>query len=233
VNRTDRLYALVEELRAVAPRPRTAQWLAERFEVSTRTIERDLVALLEAGVPIHATTGPRGGYALDKARTLPPVNFTPEEATAMAVTLAMQVNAPFAGAVRTALRKVVVAMADTDAAAARDLTSRVQLVEQVPGPRGAFPIPAAVEEAVARQHVLRMGYEDRTGQITERDVEPIAFVGVDERWYVVAWCRLRGEERTFRLDRVRSARVTDERAAPRKPGDPGIPDAVIRLPTFE
>ena len=52
MNRTDRLYALVEELRAVAPRPRSARQLAQRYEVSTRTIERDILALQESGVPI-------------------------------------------------------------------------------------------------------------------------------------------------------------------------------------
>ena len=63
MNRTDRLYALVEELRARAPRPVAAPELARRFEVSTRTIERDLQALLEAGVPIWAERG-RPGYGL-------------------------------------------------------------------------------------------------------------------------------------------------------------------------
>jgi len=57
VNRTDRLYALVEDLRAVAPRPRSARQLAGRYEVSTRTIERDILALQEAGVPIYAVAG--------------------------------------------------------------------------------------------------------------------------------------------------------------------------------
>ena len=61
MNRTDRLYALAEELRAVAPRPRSARRLAQHFEVSTRTIERDLAALQQAGVPIWATSGPGGG----------------------------------------------------------------------------------------------------------------------------------------------------------------------------
>jgi predicted DNA-binding transcriptional regulator YafY len=58
MNRTDRLYALVEALRATAPRARSAPRLAERFEVSVRTIERDILALQEAGVPIWATSGP-------------------------------------------------------------------------------------------------------------------------------------------------------------------------------
>jgi predicted DNA-binding transcriptional regulator YafY len=56
VNRTDRLYALVEELRAMAPRPRSARQLAKDYEVSTRTIERDIVALQESGVPVYAVT---------------------------------------------------------------------------------------------------------------------------------------------------------------------------------
>ena len=63
MNRTDRLYALVEELRASAPRARSAQRLAERFEVGVRTIQRDILALQEAGVPIWATPGPGGGSA--------------------------------------------------------------------------------------------------------------------------------------------------------------------------
>jgi len=73
VNRTDRLYALVDELRARAPRLVRANDLAKRFEVTTRTIERDLLALQEAGVPIWAQRGPGGGYALnaDTSRSLP------------------------------------------------------------------------------------------------------------------------------------------------------------------
>jgi predicted DNA-binding transcriptional regulator YafY len=61
VNRTDRLYALVEELRAIAPRARTAHQLANHFEVSVRTVERDISALQASGVPIWATPGPGAG----------------------------------------------------------------------------------------------------------------------------------------------------------------------------
>src|SRR4051794_36588390 len=95
MNRTDRLYALVEELRAVAPRARSARRLAEHFEVSVRTIERDINALQQSGVPIYAESGRTGGYCLDKARTLPPVNLTPGEAVAMAVALRRLEGSPF------------------------------------------------------------------------------------------------------------------------------------------
>ncbi|MER6593639.1 HTH domain-containing protein, partial [Micromonospora purpureochromogenes] len=107
MNRTGRLYALVEELRAVSPRPRSARWLAGRFEVSTRTIERDIAALQGSGVPIWAEPGRTGGYVVDRAHTLPPVNLTAAEAVAMAVALHRLGGTPFAGAGATALRKLL------------------------------------------------------------------------------------------------------------------------------
>ena len=82
MNRTDRLDALAEELRVSAPGARSAQRLAERFEVAVRTIQRDILALQEAGVPIWATPGPGGGYTIDPGHTLPPLNLTPAESAA-------------------------------------------------------------------------------------------------------------------------------------------------------
>jgi Predicted transcriptional regulator len=128
VNRTDRLYALVEELRAVSPRRRSARELAARFEVSTRTIERDISALQQAGVPIYAEPGRRGGYVLDATMTLPPVNFTPAEAVAIALALSLTGDRPFAGHARTALRKLVAAMPRPDGERARDIAARVGYV---------------------------------------------------------------------------------------------------------
>src|SRR5256885_7984785 len=110
MNRTDRLYAMVEELRAVTPRPRSARWLARRFEVSSRTVERDIGALQEAGVPFYAEPGRLGGYVLDKAHPLPPVNVSPAEAVAIAVALEKLRGTPFHDAARSALRQVVAVM---------------------------------------------------------------------------------------------------------------------------
>src|SRR2546430_3857965 len=105
MNRTDRLYALVEELRAVTPQPRSARWLACRFEVSSRTVERDIGALQQAGVPIYAEPGRTGGYVLDKTHSLPPVNVTAGEAVAIAGSLEGLPGTPFEEAARSALRK--------------------------------------------------------------------------------------------------------------------------------
>ncbi|MHA3700886.1 helix-turn-helix transcriptional regulator [Jatrophihabitans sp. YIM 134969] len=80
MNRTDRLYARVGKSRAVDPRPRSSSWLARRFEVSIRAIERDLDGLRDAGVPNWSEPGRGGGYALDPTHTLPPLALTAAEA---------------------------------------------------------------------------------------------------------------------------------------------------------
>jgi predicted DNA-binding transcriptional regulator YafY len=128
VNRTDRLYALVEELRAVAPRPRSARQLAGKYEVSTRTIERDVLALQDAGVPIYAQAGRHGGYVIDKTLTLPPINFTAAEMVAVAVSLARAEGTPFAFATRSALRKVLAAAPAGQLAEAAQLMDRIRLI---------------------------------------------------------------------------------------------------------
>jgi predicted DNA-binding transcriptional regulator YafY len=294
MNRTDRLYALVEELRAVTPRPRSARQLAERYEVSTRTIERDILALQESGVPIYAETGRRGGYAIDKTLTLPPLNFTAAEMVAIAVSLAREENTPFAAATRSALRKVLATASAAQTAEAGELMDRVRLIgaarpserqaagvpgerarkmaaqerpaqerpdgeephreqpegekpdrerpdRELPareraarrwGPPPAATVPLAIQEAITARHVLRITYRDRHDRETTRDVEPVAFAATRTEWYLMAWCRLRGGARAFRVDRIRAADDTGELASPRsyRDLDVDIPDAIVRRP---
>ncbi|MFG1777153.1 helix-turn-helix transcriptional regulator [Micromonospora sp. NPDC049051] len=226
MNRTDRLYALVEELRAVSPRPRSARWLADRFEVSTRTIERDIGALQESGVPIWAEPGRTGGYALDRARTLPPVNLTPVEAVAMAVALHRMRGTPFAAAAGTALRKLISVMPAADAAEAHRLAARVHLIGDGP----VTPVPAAVADAVRARRVLRLRYADRSGAGSLRDVEPLGYLGNPRHWYLLGWCRLRAGIRAFRVDRITSVTTLAERVPERElsADDIDIPQERIR-----
>jgi predicted DNA-binding transcriptional regulator YafY len=217
MNRTDRLYALVEELRATAPRARGAQRLAERFEVSVRTIQRDILALQEAGVPIWATPGPGGGYTIDPGHTLPPLNFSPSEAAAIALAMARSGPMPFDGAARTALHKVVAAMSATGRTGAVDLLARIHLLHAKQELSDA-PMLRAVEHALLERRVVRLDYRDKHGQATmARRVEPLGFVGSERDWYLVGWCRLRGAVRAFRLDRISVVEVTAERSPERPP----------------
>ncbi len=218
MNRTDRLYALDEELRGVAPGYRSATQLAEHFEVSTRTIERDLSALQQSGVPIYAVTGRRGGYALDTAHTLPPLNFSAGEVTAIATALAAQHDGPFTASGRSALRKILAALGDVDAQQARELAERVHLYDLAPQrPRP----PSVVEHAIVSRRVLTLDYTDRHGAPTDRIVEPLGVLGMAPNWYLWAWCRLRDAPRAFRLDRINGAVMHDE-VAPMRHLDPAV-----------
>jgi predicted DNA-binding transcriptional regulator YafY len=214
VNRTDRLYAIVEELRAKAPRAWTARQLSAHFEVSTRTIERDVLALQEAGVPIWATPGPGGGYAVDPAMTLPPLNFTTDEAMAIAVALSVGEGLPFASGARTALRKIVDAMPEGHRDRARQLVGRVHRMAE---PRNAAPndVVRVVEQAILDGVVVELDYTDRDGARTRRPVEPFGLTHTEDDWYLMAWCRLRQAGRVFRFDRIAAATPTQERVPPR------------------
>jgi predicted DNA-binding transcriptional regulator YafY len=214
VNRTDRLYALVEELRRVRPRGRSARFLAELFEVDIRTIRRDIGALQQAGVPIYAEAGRRGGYVLDRAYTLPPLNISPREAIATAVALTALADTPFADAARSALHKLVSVMAPRDLAAARSMAGNICL--STPDPKEVpEPVMRTAEEALWSRSVLTIEYFDRKGAASSRAVEPLGLARDGGNWYLVAWCRLRGGVREFRLDRVRQVARTDEVAPPR------------------
>jgi predicted DNA-binding transcriptional regulator YafY len=213
MNRTERLYALVEELRARAPRTMRAAELAARFEVSSRTIERDLLALQEAGVPIWAQPGPGGGYGLNVDTTLPPLNLTPDEAVALATALAAMPEMPFAPAGRSALRKLTAVMAPAPKADAARLAERIRVAPIAAAP--SDPVSTTIHQALLAPIALRLVYRDREGQESERTVEPAGLIGTPRGWYLAAWCRLRQGPRTFRLDRISQVIPTGEAIAPR------------------
>ncbi|KIZ15140.1 helix-turn-helix transcriptional regulator [Streptomyces natalensis] len=211
MNRTARLYALVEELRAAAPRPLTVAALAARFEVSTRTAQRDLQALMAAGLPVRTAPGRGGGWSIDPEMTLPPIHFTAEEASALAVALAAtDARAPYAGAARTAAQKVAASMTGPVSAAAQELAARIVTL---PSPSDST-VRAAVEQGLAAHTVLRLTYIDAAGRESDRVVEPAGLLTANGRWYLIGWCRTRQAGRGFRLDRITAAVPTTERARP-------------------
>jgi predicted DNA-binding transcriptional regulator YafY len=232
MNRTERLYALVEELRAAGPQGRSARRLAEHFEVSVRTIERDLSALGQAGVPISARTGRRGGYQLDRAMSLPPLNFTPGEAAAIAVALSRSESVPWAEDARSALRKVVAAMPAVAAHRAREVADGVRLLVH-PLPEPDPVVSREVWRAVHEGRRLLIDYVDRGSSLTVREVEPHHVVLGPNGQYLTAWCALREEERVFRLDRIRSARPVPGPRLVRHAPEPDVRDLVTRAPAWE
>jgi predicted DNA-binding transcriptional regulator YafY len=230
MNRIDRLYALVEELRAAGPRGRTARQLADHFEVCVRTIERDLSALGQAGVPLATRKGRAGGYTLDQSMSLPPLNFTPGEAAAVAVALGRTEHVLFARDARSALQKIVAAMPERALEEGRAAAEKVRLlVQPVPDPDVA--IAETVWRAVRDNRPLRIRYTDVGGLDTEREVEPLHIVVGPNGSYLAAWCHLREDDRVFRLDRITRA---DPVPAPPRPvrvaPEPVVDGHQTRLP---
>ncbi|MGH3986056.1 MAG: helix-turn-helix transcriptional regulator [Actinomycetes bacterium] len=214
MNRIDRLYALVEELRAAGPRGRTARQLAGHFEVSIRTIERDLSALGQAGVPLATKQGRTGGFTVDRSMSLPPLNFTPREAAAVAVALSRSEHVIFARDARSALQKMVAAMPERALEEARSTAEKVRLLVQ-PAPDPDAQIAETIWRAVRDNHTLRIHYVDVGGLETKREVEPQHVVVGPNGSYLTAWCHLRQEDRVFRLDRITRAERTP---SPSRPG---------------
>ncbi|MCA1645212.1 MAG: YafY family transcriptional regulator [Chloroflexi bacterium] len=227
MNRTDRLYALVEELRGRAPRLMRASELAGRFEVTSRTIERDLLALQEAGVPIWAQPGPGGGYGLNADTSLPPLNLTPGEAAAIATALAVTRAMPFAAAGRSALKKLTGVMASAPRSDASKLLSHIR-VAQGPQIGAAPPIADVLQLALIDSVAVELTYRDGEARETLRVVEPAGLVGTRHGWYLAAWCRLRQAPRAFRLDRIARAHLTGE-AVKARPLDTMLPDLPFEL----
>ena len=213
MSRAERLSAVAEALRVSAPEPKTAADLAGMFDVTVRTIERDLTALRESGVPILAPNGAVNGYTLDLNNTLPGVYLSAPEATAIVVALARNANGRLATANVTARRKVLGAMSTVDASAARRLTNTVHDIQAT---TAEDPPSRVISDAVGQGCVVEIRYRASDATISTREIEPSGIVSRDGSWLVLAWCRLGVVHRTFRLDRFDEAIRIDE-AAPDRP----------------
>jgi len=206
MRRRERLFAIAEYLRGRRSGV-TAEALAARFGVTVRTVYRDLDSLRAAELPVRADRGRGGGYALDRAYTLPPVNFTPREAALLVAlgTWATDMRIlPFAETLAGALDKVRGALS---ASAQRELVELMKGLRFTGVPAHAAPaaVRRAVEQAWFERQPLRIRYEGADGVVTTRAVR-IASV-VLERGMTLLNCDDldKGERRQFRLDRILEA----------------------------
>ena len=223
LNRTDRLYALTEELRRVGPAGTTSARLARLFQVSSRTVKRDVSTLQQAGLPVVAQAGIGGGYALDGSLGLPPVNFTPAQAVALALAVrALPPGSPFGTDADAARAKVLDALPPEARSRADALASRVWS-RPVPAQGPPASVVRAVEVALDRSQVLAIEYASADRSVSRRRIESIVLARTGDAWYLVAWCRLRDDIRWFRLDRILRADLTPEVHVPRPVSSVGEP----------
>ncbi|NVB79297.1 MAG: HTH domain-containing protein [Kofleriaceae bacterium] len=208
MRKKSRLFAIAEALRARRTGV-TAAELAQRFNVTLRTIYRDLEALQDAGMPIKADRGRGGGYALDKNYQLPPVNFTAREAALLVVLARMaseQRLMPFPSTIDKAADKVRAALTTS---AQRELLTLVKELQIVGVP--ALPVPASVRDAIETAwfegRPLRIVYAKSAWQMSPRFVK-IRNLVFDRSVTLLNCVDLEtNQDRQFRLDRIKQASV--------------------------
>ncbi|MFF5212749.1 helix-turn-helix transcriptional regulator [Streptosporangium sp. NPDC000396] len=197
--------------------------LAERLKVSPRTLRRDIDRLRELGYPVHATTGPAGGYRLEAGTAMPPLLLDDEEAVAIAVGLRTAAGGTVAGIEETSAR----ALAKLEQVLPSRLRRRVNTLQTQTVPltgvlARSWPTVepdtlATLAQASRDRERLRFGYRRRDGTESARVAEPYRLVSTGRRWYLVAWDLGRDDWRTFRVDRLTAPLATGVRFPPREP----------------
>jgi predicted DNA-binding transcriptional regulator YafY len=224
MNRVDRLmaYLLLFQSRGLL----RAQDFAQEFEISERTVYRDIQALCEVGVPIVAMPGE--GYRLMEGYYLPPISFSAEEARSLYLAISMLTGLASAGPTQTAalsaLEKIRAVLPDLALRQVEALQAMIHFYA-MPGLSLNFDDKRllTLQEAIQQRRVVHLRYHAlHTNEVTEREVEPLELAFVDKTWLLTAYCRLRQGQRAFRLDRIEGLALREEHFTPREfiLGDP-------------
>jgi predicted DNA-binding transcriptional regulator YafY len=212
MNRVDRLLAIVLELQAKGCL--RAEDLAATFEVSKRSIYRDIQALSETGVPIVAVPGQ--GYSLAEGYFLPPLRFTADEAIILllgADFMAQNFDAEYRAAAGSAENKIGAVLSERLRDQVRDLQQSLAMVAVTFGnepERNA--LLQQLRRAILQRKTIRMHYHSKggagePGERNVREADPYGLVYYGRAWYLVAYCHLRSDTRNFRLDRIRQLTI--------------------------
>lgn len=213
MRRADRLFQLLQLIRG--RRLSTAAWLAQRMEVSMRTVYRDVAALQAQGVPIEGEAGV--GYRVGRDYSLPPLMFTPEQAQALVASVRIassRLDPALAAQAEDALGKILSVLPDGSRAAADRLP--------IHAPARPHEAPALerlgqLRRAIEGRQLVHLDYADVGGKPSQRTVRPLACIFWEAAWTLSSWCELRQDFRQFRIDRIQHMRI-DQHTFADEPG---------------
>jgi predicted DNA-binding transcriptional regulator YafY len=215
MNRIDRLHAILTHLQS--KRKVTAQEMADRFNISLRTVYRDVKALDESGVPVIGEAG--SGYTIMEGYRLPPVMFTQEEASALL--LGAKLAEQFTdGSVKrhfhAALFKIKAVLRSPDKDYVDSLTEHIEILSRY-SPDSDSPQQhlSQLQQAVVHKNIVQIQYRSNLKEeVTRRRVEPIGLLHYGSAWHLIGWCHLRNDYRDFRLTRMLGVTLEDARFNP-------------------
>ncbi len=203
MRRADRLFQIVQYLRG--GRLVTARQLAERLEVSERTIYRDIADLQTSGVPIDGEAGV--GYILREGFDLPPLMFTRQEISALVLGARIAKawgGAQMALAAEEALVKIEAVLPESERRQIADTQLFAVSFEQPDAVRERLDV---LDHAIGQRRRIHFGYERLDGAKSARTVRPLGLYYWGKVWTLVAWCELREDFRAFRVDRIAPPRL--------------------------
>lgn len=211
MNRIDRLHAILTHLQS--KKLVTAQEIADRFNISLRTVYRDVKALDESGVPVIGEAG--SGYTIMEGYRLPPVMFTQEEAAALLLggkLAAHMTDSSVKKHFETALFKIKAVLRTTDKEQMDLLADHIEILRsRIPQEETPSPHLTALQRAIADKRCINIlyhsGYNEQTN---ERVIEPIGLCHYSGNWHLIGWCRLRNGYRDFRVGRIQRLQLKDE-----------------------
>jgi predicted DNA-binding transcriptional regulator YafY len=211
LNRIDRLHAILTHLQS--KRLVTAQEIADRFNISLRTVYRDVKALDESGVPVIGEAG--SGYTIMEGYRLPPVMFTQEEAAALLLggkLAAHMTDDSVKKHFETALFKIKAVLRSTDKDQMDILADHIEILRsRVPEEETPSQHLTALQKAIAdKRAIFILYYSNYNEQVSERVIEPIGLCHYSANWHLIGWCRLRNGYRDFRVSRIKRLQIKDE-----------------------
>ncbi|MDW7690943.1 YafY family protein [Flammeovirgaceae bacterium SG7u.111] len=211
VNRLSRLTAILIQVQT--KRIVTASELSQKFQVSKRTIYRDIKALESAGVPILTEEGK--GYTLMDGYKVPPVMFTEKQANALILAEQLVLKSKDASFVKDyseAIDKIKSILRYSIKDKANLLANRTQYNEALHQERSSNNL-SDLQNALTNYNLVKIEYIDKENAVSVRLIEPFAILN-SENWYLVAWCRLRNGFRFFRPDRIQKMEILSENFEP-------------------
>lgn len=221
MNRIDRLTAILLKLQS--KRMLTGQELADHFEISLRTVYRDIRSLEEAGVPIGAEAGK--GYFIMQGYHLPPVAFTREEVSALLIAdklIEKQVDKSVKMHFSNAMLKIRSVLRHTEKEYLETLEDYVEVLKPEMPHEEKFPdhFLTDIKNALAERQTLNFDYySSYNDSFTTREVEPLGLCFYSNKWHLIAYCRLRMDVRDFRTDRIMKLSIGNDHFDPTIYGD--------------
>ncbi len=191
----------------------TASALANKFDISKRTIYRDIKALEQSGVPVLTEEGK--GYTLMDGYNIPPVMFTEKQANALILAAQLVLKSKDASFVKDfseAIDKIKSILRYTAKDKVNLLADRTQYNQVINQERNSNNL-SDLQYALTNYNLVKIEYINKENTASKRLIEPFAILN-SEDWYLIAWCRLRNEFRFFRLDRIQKMEILTEKFEP-------------------